>query len=209
MWEPDPQTWEGEDVIILGGGPSLRSLSIPSLADELVVGCNDAYVYGPLICDMCVFGDFKWFNKHHKALKAYADSGGIVVTNESHLISRPGDKWIMKMPRQSSGLHKDALGWNFNTGASALNLALILGASRVFLLGFDMQLDKEKRMNWHPNELDKPDASIYTRMIKSFDIVARQLPGTFPNCEVFNVTDDSKLDVFPKIGTEAFWNGRH
>jgi len=108
------------------------------------------------------------------------------------------------MQRERVGLSKTALGWNANTGASALNLALILGASTVYLLGFDMFGG-----NWHPNPLDKPKQTIYDRMMKNFKIVAQQLPKVFPDCKVFNVTNDSKLEIFPKIGFNEFWSNRN
>lgn len=209
FWQPDPETWKGEDAIVLGGGPSLLDFDFEWLSRELVVGCNDAYRHGPRICDICVFGDFKWYGEHAAHLEEYAKGGGIVVTNESKLISSSKTpKWIHKMAREGSGLHTDALGWAHNTGAGAMNLALILGASRVFLIGFDMQLSEDGKTNWHKNKLDKPNPTIYDRMIAGFKIMARQLPHKFPDAEVFNVTDNSKLDVFPKIATNEFWNGR-
>ena len=209
FWEPNPETWKGEDVIILGGGPSLDSLDFDLLITELVIGCNDAYELGPRVCDICVFGDYKWYRHHSANLELYAKKGGIVVTNESKVV---GDhrtpKWVNKMARQAQGLHKDALGWGYNTGVGAMNLALILGAAQVFLIGFDMQLNEDGESNWHANNLDEPSAKMYDRMLKGFRIVGRQLPHKFPDAKVFNVTDDSRLDSFPKIATEVFWNGR-
>ena len=68
FWTPEP-FWEGQDVFIYGGGTSLKSFDPSILIDENVIGCNDAYTLGSEICDICVFGDFKWYNKHVDALK--------------------------------------------------------------------------------------------------------------------------------------------
>lgn len=208
MWKPNPTLWKNEEVFIYGGGSSLEDWDNSPLLNELVVGCNDAYKYGPMICDVCMFGDFKWFNLHHIELKKYVDAGGIAVTNECKITQTNDHRWVKKMQRERVGLSKTALGWNANTGASALNLALILGASTVYLLGFDMKLIDGKG-NWHPNPLDKPKQTIYDRMMKNFKIVAQQLPKIFPNCKVFNVTNNSKLEVFPKLGFDEFWSNRN
>jgi hypothetical protein len=111
------------------------------------------------------------------------------------------------MGRSSQGLHRNSLGWNRNTGAGAVNLALLLGARRVFLLGFDMHLSGG-RPNWHNQLIDKPDKNCYVRFAKDFKYVARDLPIKFPGCEVINVTDDSDLNCFPKVGTKEFWSSR-
>ena len=79
------------------------------------------------------------------------------------------------MERRSRGLHFNALGWNYNTGAVAINLALLLGAAKINLLGFDMQLGKAGNSNWHENILDKPDKKVYSKFITGFNKVANDL----------------------------------
>ena len=79
-WKPT-ETWKGQDVFVIGGGPSLRSFDWSLLSNELTVGCNTAFTLGPEICKLCVFGDPIWFNSFRSELKSYCDSGGIVFTN--------------------------------------------------------------------------------------------------------------------------------
>jgi hypothetical protein len=192
-------------VFIYGGGTSLRSFDPNILIDERVIVCNDAYQFGPSICEVCVFGDFKWFQLHREHIEEYAKQGGIVVTNEPKSCNAVGEPWLKKMVKQPQGLFIDALGWNCNTGAIAINLALILGAETIFLLGFDMCLGSDKKSNWHTNTLDKPKERIYDRFIGNFKVVAEKLPKVFPGRKVINVNDNTKLKCFPIVPFDDFW----
>ena len=98
--------------------------------------------------------------------------------------------------------------WNHNSGAAAINVAAHAGAKRIILLGFDMQLSKDGKANWHPNVLDKPDPDIYPKFLEGFKAVAKDLGLKYPGVGVVNITDDSKLDEFPKVGVQEFWKGR-
>jgi hypothetical protein len=208
-WTPEP-VWEGQDVFVIGGGDSLRTFDFERLRNEKTVGCNNAYLRGPEICNVCIFGDEKWF-KHHlqkpgKALERYARTA-ILVTNASQL-QGAREPWLKIMGRQSKGLHTDSLGWNTNTGASALNLALLLGGQRIFLLGFDMQLSKDGKPNYHDDLIDRPDPAVYARMIEAFGKVKRDWVAKFHTREIINVTNDSKLPFFPKVNADEFWRQR-
>lgn len=204
-WCPD-RIWEGCEVFIIGGGKSLDGWDFGNLIGEKTIGCNDAYIHGPKICNICIFGDRKFLRAHENGLANFAKSGGLVVTNERHLeISTLS--WLNWMPRQNKGLHTDALGWNTNTGASAINLALILGAGTVFLLGFDRHRTKGET-NWHPNKLDKYTPELYQRMNASDGYMKKDLNIKFPGCEVINVTDGSDLPHWPKVSFTQFWNER-
>jgi len=202
-WIPN-QIWLNQDVFIIGGGNSLKRFDWNLLKKENTIGCNDAFKHGAEICKVCVFGDSKWFEAHKHELELYK---GAVFTNVSRLYKTTLD-WLWVMKRQATGLHRDALGWNYNTGAVAINLALLLGAKRIFLLGFDMCLSRKGKQNWHPNNLDKPNPEVYLKFIKGFKKVAKDLREKFPDVEVFNVTDNSKLDEFPKVGMNEFWKER-
>jgi hypothetical protein len=208
VWKPDTNSWTGQDVFILGGGPSLQGFDFQCLVDELVIGCNDAYKFGPLVCDVCVFGDYKWFELHRKGIEKYTKEGGLLVTNCPQLVNTHLP-WLKQMGREALGLHKDALGWNSNTGSSALNLALILGAKRVFLLGFDLGKSPDGKSNWHKNTLDNPGEDIFQRWTDGFVVCGKHLKSKFSDREVFNVTNGSRLEVFPKLDFDAFWKERN
>lgn len=212
-WKPEA-IWEGKDVFIIGGGNSLKTFDWSLLRNEYTIGCNDAYTHGAKICKICIFGDAKWFKVHEKPLSDYArekqlpDCAGIVFTSCPQL-QHTTIRWIWLLVRKSRGLHTDALGWNDNTGAEAINLALILGAKRIYLLGFDMHLSEDGKSNWHPNNLDLPNPGNHLRHLKGYGRVAYDLKNRFPGREVINVTEDSSLNVFPKMNLDLFFKERN
>lgn len=199
-WEP-VKSWKDQEVFIVGGGDSLRSFDWSLISEERTIGCNDAYIHGT---DICVFGDINWFEAHERALKNYK---GIVITNAPKMFHTK-IPWVWTMVRESRGIHENTLAWNASTGAVAVGLAVILGAAKIYLLGFDMQLSNNGKSNWHDNLLDKPDPEVYDKFGEGFGFVAKDLRSKYPGIEVVNVTDDSKLNVFKKIGVKEFWEGR-
>lgn len=215
MWEPKP-VWVGQDAFVLGGGSSLRDFDWDRLHKERVIGCNQAFRLGPQVCDYIVFCDRKFILTENSRLRPgfydeLAKFPNPVITTDSMLKHRQ-ESWLKWMPRRPDGLHHDALGFNCSTGWSAVNLALLLGATTVYLLGFDMQLDSNGNPNWHGNLLDKPDPNVYVRMLKYSHRVSEDLLKKFPGCRVFNVFDvsskSSKLDAFPVIDAIDFWSSR-
>ena len=203
QWIPE-QKWKDEDVYIIGGGTSLESFNWNLLKSKLTIGCNDAFLHGKDICKICIFGDTKWFLANQEKLELY---DGAVFTNCGKLY-KSKIPWLWSMSRISRGLSQKALAWNKNTGALAIHLSLLLGAKKVYLLGFDMKLSKNGKANWHPNHIDKPNKDIYPEFIKGCENLKKALPKEFPGVEIFNVTDDSDLNVFPKISAKEFWKGK-
>ena len=209
-YRPTPM-WQGEDVFIIGGGPSLRGFDWTLLHNERTIGCNNAFRLGPEVCDVCIFVDRKFILLGNQPREGFYDElakfPNPVVTNDTQLRKRK-EEWINWMPRKPRGLHREALGFNANCGASAINLALLYGATTIYLLGIDMHLDAEGKPNWHTHIIDKPRSQIYERMIQAYVDVKRDLEGKFPNCNVFNVTKNSSLNAFPKLDFDEFWNER-
>ena len=198
-WVPR-QWWAGQDVFVIGGGPSLRDFDWDRLRGSLTIGCNDAFALGPSVCSVCTFGDLKWFNCHRRELEMFPNP---VITVQPTLYENSPD-WLLVAKRQRQGLHRDgSLGWGGNTGCIALNLALALGALRVFLLGFDMSM-VDGQTNWHDHNLGTPNDGSYVRFAIGFERMAQDLPAVFPGREVINLTPGSKLNHFPKGQIDSY-----
>lgn len=195
-WDPNP-IWQGEDAYVVGGGNSLRHFDWGLIRGRNTIGCNSAYVLGPEIIKIVLFGDSRWWEEiGHKGTESY---GGLVVSCSPRLVHSKCP-WLLTMERHEKvGLGKTKLGWHGNTGAAAINLALILGAKRVFLLGFDMRMGEGHKPNWHDLRYEKGKPEVYNRFVHEMRHIPRTLPETFPGCEIINVTDDSELNLFPKV----------
>jgi len=167
-----PKIWEGGDVWILGGGPSVaKQFGIPEkviqevfsgasppsvyspymeqLHGKHVIGINAAYLIGDWL-DMVFFGDSGFFLQHKYALAKYP---GLKVCSHPHVNKRETN-WVKFTPRDTTkgrGLsdNPSTVCWNGNSGSAALSIAANAGASRIILLGFDMSLNSQSQQHWH------------------------------------------------------------
>jgi hypothetical protein len=79
-----------------------------------------------------------------------------------------------------------------------------MGAKRVFLLGFDCNCKDTKKPNWHDHSIEKLNPDVYSRFLKGFACIARNLANVFPGTEIINVTNCSLIPDFPKITVKQF-----
>jgi uncharacterized Rossmann fold enzyme len=200
-WTPDPNEWTGADVFVIGGGPSLQGFDWGLLEGRKTIGCNSAFRLGPRRCSLCFFSDIHWFETYENELAAY---GGRVVTHAEEFLGNRVP-WVFCMQRAPSGLHRTSLGFGGNSGCSAINLALLMGAARVFLLGFDCKLGKDRKPNWHEHVIDTPSDEVYLRFLEGFRDIANDLPSVFPGREVINLTPGSALTYFPTATYEEIF----
>lgn len=199
-WTPSP-IWKGEYAYIIGGGPSLKGFDFGFLKDKNTIGCNDAFRLGPEVVDFCLFGDSTFFQRNKFELEKFE---GYCVTCAPTL-TQLNCPWLLQMTRIRDGLFDGpVLGWNYSTGAAAVNLAITLGAVRIFLLGFDMG-SREGKHHWHPHTVKTVRDEAYKRFLNGFNTLSKHLPR-FPHVRVFNVTDGaSRLECFEKISFEQMF----
>lgn len=206
-WWTVPPIWKGGTVYIIGGGPSLLDMDLTPLHDTAhrVIGVNNAFALGPWV-DVCYFGDCRWWDRNKDELK---DFPGLVVSSCNRKAP-----WMPRWVKQLKRNHKtigithgaDSISWNNNSGASAINLAVQLGAKKIVLIGFDMQVKEgapNKGHNWHDRHerFHTPAENIYAhRFLKSFGVLAQDLEAAGVEC--VNATPGSKLTVFPMVKLE-------
>lgn len=196
IWRPD-ERWTGEDVFIIGGGPSLNRFDFNLLKGKRTIGCNAAFSLGSEIVSVLYFTDTSFWEVYKEDI--LSNFQGDVITSALSLENENHDrlKWV---PRKRDGLHPKghAIGWNYSTGASAIDLALRFGASRVFLLGVDLKLGQKRRMNWHSDRpsIRRDHDSLFSRFRKGFERVARDLPEAYPGRSVIQVNNRPPLNCF-------------
>ena len=178
----------------------MRDFDWELLKYKNTIGCNDAYRLGADRISVLHFGDARWYSVHQDDLKRY---NGIVTTSLELLRQDPR---ILYLPRRKDGLAEaddGELAWNGNTGISAVNLALLFGAMRIYLLGFDLKLGGDGEGNWYINRIHKPNAGVYDRFREGWEVVAEELPVKYPGVEIINLNPDSELDLFRRMTWEA------
>ena len=221
-----PRMWEGGDVWIIGGGPSvftqfnipekvvnkvLDGSSPPSvyspymeyLHDKHVIGVNMAYHIGSWM-DIILFGDNGFFLREQQGLAAYP---GLKVSCAPAARSESWVKYVERDLQHPKGIsaHPRMVSWNGNTGGAAISLAAHTGAKRIMLLGFDMKLNKNKIQHWHDlykkGPLLKQDQRRarklpFDRHLSGFPVIATDAKTM--RIEILNICPDSDIMCFPK-----------
>ncbi len=207
-WDLTQQIWEGQDAFIIGGGPSLLNFDWEYLRGKNAIGCNSAFLLGEDICPVCLFGDFDFPQQmnpdaghpYEDDLKEYK---GQLFTCHPALFGFEDLPDLWQVQRRKRGLHKDGVGWNTNTGAAAVNLALLFGAVRVFLLGIDLAADAEGNHHWHSRTTDTGNTvEIHEKHRKNFGYLVADLPIVFPDRQVINVDGYSGVEGLETIALQ-------
>jgi hypothetical protein len=187
-----------KDFYLIGGGPSVNQFDLEQLRGKNTIGCNEAFRLGPEICKNLIFSDNLWFIANIHAIEVEAERGmqvwSVCPTTENFVLP-----WLHQMTRVNSGLHRPpALGLNGSTGAAAINLAVNLGADRIFLIGYDLGADEQGRTHWH-NSYQRPTSEeSFARHRNGFEYIAKALSKFAPEVQVINLNPASKLEMFDK-----------
>jgi hypothetical protein len=219
--------WDGGDAWIIGGGSSLpEQFGVPeslinkvmkkelpksayspyyeAIHDKHVIGTNLAYKLGDWV-SVLYFADASWYRNNMNALTTFKN---LKVTDVRRVKNRPpteaeNHKNIKKLVRSNDeGLSTDpeVLNWNKNSGAAAINLAVLFGATRILLLGFDMKPNGAGATHWHagdPCYLKPTRARNFERFQSRFPRIAEDAKEL--GVEILNVNENSAINEFEKV----------
>ena len=224
MWKA-PRIWEGGECIIIGGGTSItKQFDIPdeivqqvyskektpeayapylkAIHDKHIIGVNMSYKLGPWV-DCMYFGDGGFMSKNRNELFKFkglrVTSAGRINLHNSYL------KVLLRNNKKKHGItfHPNMVSWNGNSGASAINLAVHFGVKRIFLLGFDMQLDEKQNQHWHKfytSPIKNVDTT-FKRHLHGFPLIAKDLEG---KVEIINCNPESQIECFKKANIKDY-----
>lgn len=107
--------------------------------------------------------------------------------------------------RHADGLSFDpkVLHTGGNSGYQAINLAVLLGAKKILLLGYDMS-KPNGRSHWHgdhPEGMNNPEDGHFKRWKEAFATILPDLEKA--GVEVVNCTDGSELNCFRRASLES------
>jgi len=187
--------------------PNAYSPYMHLIHDKHIIGVNMSYKLGMWI-DVVMFGDSGFFLKERNGLATFP---GIKVSCNT---GSQGERWIKHLGRDGShskGISTNPMlvGWNGNTGGAAINLAVHMGAKRILLLGFDMNLDGTRMQHWHDlygkgpvlDERRKRKLP-FSRHITSFSFIAADAKRL--GVEIINLSPGSSINDFPKMSVKEF-----
>jgi hypothetical protein len=215
--------WADETVCLLGGGPSLTSEQIVRVreaherGDVRCIAVNDCYLVAPF-ADVLYFADVAWWRWHVEGVEKPAlginaqevrkrfDSfrgqrcsiqAGVTLIQDERVHFLRNKHY----PHHGTGLslERDAIVTGRNSGFQALNVAILAGAKRILLLGFDGRPALDGRAHWHGGHPKPPHPAAWKAIVGSFDAAEREIQKA--GVEVINCSATSQIG-FRKMAIE-------
>lgn len=202
------RSWDAEPVIVAASGPSLKQYVVQAvrmarwLDGWRVLVVNDAVRSMPW-ADALYAADMHWWQQY----QGVPEFQGMRYTSHGLDPQFCDDKvsqldcptklhavWAHPGQAFSTDPHGIHYGDPPHSGFQAVNLALLLGASRVVLVGFDYQFvgGESHFFGDHPPGLRQVEEPSYREMARAFDHVHVTVP-------ILNASPTSALDVFPQV----------
>ena len=171
IWEypTNPKHWPDSTIYIIGGGYSVSTYDYMSKINSekkkdpsiKVLGINMAYTLKPTkrtqLCDAVIIGDNKFYKDQRLGLREFKGlkfmCGNMLMGGNHQPIPVDGGYLRLRKTNQSFTMQKGRIGWDGSTGIAALNLCCQLGASRIVLVGYDMNIQNPQQTNWHKNNV--------------------------------------------------------
>ncbi len=191
-------SWAGKPAFIIGGGPSLLGLmGFEILRHQNVIACNRAHECG--VASLVVTGDRRWLSQYLKNENmdpslplVYAYRGPLTWVPEHPV-------YVVKCSETRLwGRHFEEGITHGDTGIRATNIAAILGADPIYLLGFDMK-GAGKQEWWH-NGYPRTDALWYASFIERWRLVMESGQVTQ---RIINLRPDGEQEM-PKLSCLPF-----
>lgn len=199
--------WGGEKAFVVGGGESLKSLDWKLLKGVgRVIAINRAFAYLPW-ADVMISEDERFFKRFASELNQFEGHKVFATPDDSYVagvMELVPEVEVMRSAPKAKGWPRkleEGLSTSSNSGVPAMNLADIMGASEIYLVGFDF-----KGKNFH---VDYPEGWGATEeQLKSFESDFKWwVAPHMRHRKVINLNLDSGLDCFPKLDRDGFLCG--
>jgi hypothetical protein len=194
--------WAGRRCFIVGGGPSLKGFDFNRLRGERVIAINKAFYDVPfadilfamdrplldLIRDGKLGEEYQQAFESFYGLKLWLDLSGYSYPAGVYSIPSAGETgWTKSL---SEGLFHGQ-----NSGYGALNLALVLGANPIYLLGYDCSRGPAGEKNYHGGYPGSGKPNAVDIFLKAFKAGAAMLDG-ITQSRIVNLNPHSALRCF-------------
>jgi hypothetical protein len=186
--------------VVAATGPSLTEAVAERCRGSRVLAVNDAYRRLPW-AEVLYACDQEWWNVHQGCPDFAGEkwSSHEAGTNDKLATAeRYGLRLVQGRDGEGFSLDPSVIHYGSNGGFQALNLALLMGAKRVLLVGFDMHATNGRHFfGDHPEPLS--NYVRYETLVPYFRRAAALLPR---GIEIVNCTPGSALDCFPAARLE-------
>lgn len=194
--------WRGQRCFIVGGGPSLKGFDFGRLRGERVIAINKAFKDVPFadimfamdrpLLDLITSGqlgeDYRAALDSFWGVKLWLDLSGYAYPPDVYSVKSAGETgWTDSL---SKGLYHGQ-----NSGYGALNLALVLGADPIYLLGYDCQRGPEGEKNYHSGYPTGSSPDAMNIFLKAFEAGAEKLKA-ISHSRIVNLNPNSALKCF-------------
>lgn len=197
--------WQDMAAIVAATGPSLtedvaeRCRRAHATGTHAVLAVSDAWRLMPW-ADALYSCDRVWWDFNTTDFKGDKWSSHHLPDNDKQVAARRhGLDLVRGRAGQGFSTEPTHIHYGSNSGFQAVNLALLLGARRIVLVGFDMRLvdGRSHFFGDHPAGLRK--TANYQNFIRAFEVAAASLPA---GVEILNATRGSALTCFPSVDLE-------
>jgi hypothetical protein len=194
--------WRGSRCFLIGGGPSLIGFDFNRLRGEHIITINRAIEYTPF-ADLFYSMDWSFYRNLNRLrygeqlFRAYQSFGGIRCWLNLGNYGYGPEVYALR------GLHSELFPTNLqkgiysgtNSGYGALMIALCLGASPIYLLGYDLK-SKANRSHFHSGYFIKGagNEARMQRFKKHFEKIAPKIIAH--GDRIINLNADSSLRCF-------------
>lgn len=191
--------WSKQAVAVIASGPSVSKLEVASLRGRLpVIAIKENYDLAPW-ADVVYGCDASWWRNRNGLLSYH----GLKVSYTRELRVQFKDIHFVDLDKYDDVIRLSPLGKvgsGGNSGFQAVNLAVQFGATRILLIGFDMD-HHARHPHWYGRNngpgRTNPDHHNYDRWRKAF----YQSTGVLNTAgvEIINGSKVSALSCFPKM----------
>lgn len=208
---PSGNIWTNEVVFIVGGGSSLIGVDIPAITNgHVTIAVNQSALR--LRCPTAVSVDHQFMDRRAAELEALTKTTNVYLCPPTHKqICEPLQK---KIP-SAHFFRENTKGFSWcpeslhriggSSGYGALNVATLMGAKRIILLGFDYCRNHRGVKNWH-EAYTWPQNENWTAWARAYVNAAPSLVEH--GVEVINASPISAITAFPRMTVTEALNWR-
>lgn len=207
--------WAGSTVVLIAGGPSLTPKQVEQttwLRRIYTIAVNDAYLLAPW-ADVCYFADSHWWQWHSNGIEKpslglsaeavrqrFRSFAGqkCTIQNSGANVKDPAVHMLRNIhyPNHGLGLSLDpqALCTGRNSGFQVLNLAILAGAKRIILLGYDGAPAADGRTHWFGDHPRPMPPAVYPYFVGAFSAAEKAIADA--GVQVVNCSPGSRINSF-------------